>query len=559
MKTVSLSFSKWSLRRCFAWIFLLLIFTVPLAYSEWVYFPFVASKWIVFYWTAIFASVYLLFCPSVAGPKGALLKTTLILLALKILSVTLAPHLYSLHSLFNALVIGILCLALLNMFREKDLSLADFYGPLVVSTSVLLGFAWVQYYFHRWIGRAEDPQFFSTLFGNINYSSQYFVMLVPLFAYFVQTKRGWQQAVSGFLLTNVIFFTFAGLSRSSVIGVCLWFLYRLWTKISRAELACVLIAGLMFAGHRSLETREHFYAQAKEGSFVKRSELYRGSLRMLWDYPFGIGGEAFEYGYVPYQLATQEAPTPEEMYITPHSEFLKWGIENGWGYLITTLFWFGFFLWALIRSDLKKDDRILLVSLLVAVAADITFQFPFDNPATLILFCVYFGYALSLLPNGTLRLEKFRWLLWTPVTLVLIANASAYTISKYNEGSHLNDLDEATLGCDLYPVNYRICFYGAARLAPRFALPYIIMELRQRPFNYSHLRLFAATLDIGLKEKKDACELQSLYLQIFPKQTPFLSCESSGLAPRIPYDNPTQFRDDFTKRLNVLLDKYSSH
>ncbi len=133
----------------------------------------------------------------------------------------------------------------------------------------------------------------------------------------------------------------------------------------------------------------------KKPSSLHRIEMYNGTLSMLKNNPWGVGHGQFIFNFIPYQMHTKMTLAEDDIVVTPHNKFLKWGAERGWLYLFVCLAW-----WVLLTVQFFKlkgpiELKILSRTFIFALMSQLMFQFPFENPASAFVLCFILGYILA--------------------------------------------------------------------------------------------------------------------------------------------------------------------
>lgn len=463
------------------------------------------------------------------------------------------------YSYVLSLGFGLLCLYIMTVWQNHELSLGTFFWPFVATTYSISVFVFYQFTLSRLINGNPDPLYYSGPFGNINMMSEYLIFLLPLGLIYLRTMEGWRSWVLQIGVTAWITILLVGQSRSAWMGLALCFGYGAWRRLTKKEWASYTIAMVLFLIVQSLPYKGGDYAEAKSGSFAKRLTLYHGATRMLADQPIGVGGGEFEYGYIPYQITTQEAPVEREKFNTPHNEFFKWGIENGWAYLILICGWWltlGTLVWKIRAS---RDLQTFYRSSFLVLGPQMFFQFPFENPASYV--AIAFLISLILVAGKTQEwpLKKWSRALAVVVSLLLFVKAGTQAASRWLESQYANDRSGLEAACPLDRSNWRVCFLYSMALMdyyPDDAKKVIQTQLIQRPFDYHALRALVF-YNITKKQIKDACEVSRVYDSLFLGTslfTPFIKDNCGPYQNPVPFQSAEQFNRDYRAWLKKYLD-----
>ncbi len=276
---------------------------------------------------------------------------------------------------------------------------------------------------------------------------------------------------------------------------------------------------------------------AKTGSTQYRIELYSKSLEMLLANPAGTGLGSYEFGFIPYK-SHGDLPTTEGIVDkTPHSELLRWGIENGWLYIIILVI----FCWCLLsnlwRLPIEKALRLSIVGSFLIALPQILFQFPFENAFPFF----HFSGLLALTCSGsrTVKVPANRSYLLFGVACFSVVIGFGFFLSKYNEFNFQNRIDKLGLACSLYPANWHACTreieleidaqqYDAAK-------ENLKKELHRRPFNFLALKN-SIILQMKTQQKTPCLELRA-YDWLFDENSSVHSltesnCENSPFKDR---------------------------
>jgi hypothetical protein len=381
--------------------------------------------------------------------------------------------------------------------------------------------------------------------------SEYLILFLPLVIFFVRSEKGLRNYLAQLILITWVFLLLVGRSRSAWIGLGFCVLYGLFKGASRKEWISYGIAALLFALSFMIPFKGSDYEAAKEGSFHKRLELYKGSSQMLLDHPLGVGGGNFIFNYLPYQMETDELPTEVETFDSPHSEILKWGIENGWAFLLAMGAWWLLLGWKVFRFQGPSEIQSFYRTSYLVIGPQIFFQFPFENPASSFALSLILALFLLLSPVRSFSITRSGRAAFIILAIVLFARAASQTYNRWIESQYFTNLKKAELGCELSPTNWRIRFYSsmlkAETLFPDTALATIQRELRMRPFDYHALRALAMVYQ-NTREQDKSCEVARVYETFFFQKSSisrYLAAHCSSVKSPFQFRDTSQFQSDY--------------
>lgn len=170
-----------------------------------------------------------------------------------------------------------------------------------------------------------------------NAVSAYVASILPFFMFYFFTGNRWQKIFIGLAVPFCLNLIILANSRAAFVSMLVIGLFTLlWT---RGKMRLKVIAGMALAVIVFLNlTNEQFWSRQQtieryqeEGSAVSRIYLWHGGLRMMNDYPMGVGGEGFELLAQIYVPEEAEYMQRKGNNITVHNTFLNIGTE--WGVL----------------------------------------------------------------------------------------------------------------------------------------------------------------------------------------------------------------------------------
>lgn len=367
-------------------------------------------------------------------------------------------------------------------------------------------------------------------FGNVNMFSEFAVMCMPFLLAWGRFKDRIPSTVKLVVLFGVTFLLLYCRSRSVWIGLFLWVVFLFFNGLKKSEIVALASALVLFGvAHFTTPDVEKINKLTPQ-YFSERSSLYKGALQLLADRPFGIAPGQFMNEIVPY-LIDKEAPSNEFAYFDqPHSEFLKWGIQFGWAYLALALLFFAVLVYELYRKyktdeSPEKIESIFFIGSFLLLVPQLTFQFPFENPATILVLALTFGLFLSSYRETTqIKLKNGAILIGTLATAGVL-NAFFFMGSIYLESHYSNSADVMGVVCRFYPVNFRSCYFKnramfEAKNVSGFRSEFKT-DFKNNPLYCDNLRLLPEYMNYSQNLKK-TCEALQLYKIIYRTPQHFL-------------------------------------
>ncbi len=481
------------------------------------------------------------------------------LLVTKLLATFLNFNWVTVYSAAGALSFVILTLFIQHLWQDFKLEIQSFTWPIVISIFALFIFVAFQFYRSRIIAKNPEPVFFSGPFGNINMMCEYLVFLLPWLMFLVKRTVGKQNIFVMIATYCSLTILLVGQSRSVWLGLLIIFAYEAIKGMDRRQWLVYVLAIATYWGTQAIPTAGIDYDQAKKGSLAKRQTLYVGASKMLLDHPLGIGGAQFEYTYIPYQLSSLEDPVEREKFNTPHNEFLKWGIENGWLYLISAISLLLILLKDVWKFKASEDETTLIRTAYFVLAPQLFFQFPFENAASFFLMAFVFGVILSRLPQKTWEVPKWGKVIVAVLAISLTAKAGTQTYSKWVESHYSKDRETMSVGCPIDRSNWRLCFFYSLSLLEGYlddSLKNTQVQLRERPFDFHALRALGFYY-ISRNDRPKACEVTQAYNTFFKGQSyfaQFIRDNCNGFPNPVPFENSSQFYKGYLAWLKKYIE-----
>lgn len=446
-------------------------------------------------------------------------------------------HSYNLQSvLLDRLSFLSLCFLFFQAFKAEKLSLADIALPITASALCVSGYGIFQF-----INLKEGENFYfhiASTFGHANMAAQFlgFAVLFQIHLLFTTSKQ-WLKICLISAIAIQVTYIYLSWCRSTWLGLglCLFLLLLHKRKegmksFIQAALATIcLIMILQFHQGSKASPQQHLQAKneitsMKQGNTRYRLEMWKETLQMIADHPLGVGPGNFEFNYLPYKK--QGLIKPEEQYVerSPHNEFLRFIVEDGWlafmllATVVTWICWKGF------RQVKNPDDQSLLKMLFLFLGVEMFFQFPIENAFPFYLFSALIGYFFSKIWkwNSFILIPQLNTAFVLPLLCALIFLTAKKTISYYWLTHAEEDYGKIARACNLFPSNWRSCILKSQLELDDGQFEKAIQTtnsiLKKSPFHYPALELHAlASLEIG--NAQEACQSLNRYDWIFDEKS----------------------------------------
>ncbi len=544
-----------------AWFFIFLIFIVPHLWFTQLAQNFVYPKMILVDFAIATAALGIAFFKDWKLPQNKVFYFAMVGLIIgKMVSTLLNFNWVTFYSAVGALSFVILAFFIRMLWEKFELKLEQFVWPSIISISAIFIFVAIQFYHSRIKGQNPEPVFFSGPFGNINMMCEYLVFLLPWLMFLIKKTDGRKNILLCLVTFFALVILLVGQSRSVWLGIAVVFAYEAFKGMDRKQWLIYLLAILTYWSTQFLPTANFDYSEAKRGSLAKRETLYKTTVKMLAEKPLGIGGAEFEYGYIPYQLSSLEDPVEREKFNTPHSEFLKWGIENGWLYLISALIFLTAMLKEIWKLKSNENEETLIRTAFLVLFPHITFQFPFENAASFYLMAFAFGFIFYKIPSISWRTPRWMQVICILVAVGLFAKAGTQTYSKWIESQYSKDKEEMSIGCPVDRTNWRLCFfYSLALLEGSLdeSFKNTQIQLFNRPFDFHALRALGFYY-IQRNDRPNACEVTQVYNSFFKGKSyfaQFVKDNCNGFPNPVPYESSGQFFKDYLTWIEKHINK----
>ena len=387
-------------------------------------------------------------------------------------------------------------------------------------------------------------------FGNVNMFAEFLILTLPFLFFWLKQK---QDTVPYFI--KLLFFSFSVFlivytgSRSAWLGALIWLLIlaaRYLKKIEWVSISIAIAAALItFHTTPNLGT----LPEEKNYSIGIRSSLYSAGLQLMKDRPFGIRPGQFMNEIVPYLMNEKVGPQEFSYFDQPHSEPIKWGVQQGIPFLILSLSALVIIFYYLVRNFIKSNreadsEPLFYLGSFITAAPQIAFQFPFENPSSAMFLAIVLGLWLSKFSESGKHID-LRWVFPAIglASILGVINAFLFAFSIILESHYGTSPDIMNIVCKAYPANFRACHLKNRSLFDLKNIQAFRQEFKtdflNNPFFCDNLRLLPEYFNYANSEKK-TCESLLLYNQIFKNQKTF-KIEAMPACQR--YTSPVQYKD----------------
>ena len=393
-------------------------------------------------------------------------------------------------------------------------------------------------------------------FGNVNMFAEFFVLTIPLVYIWSHDAKKVSNILRTLVLALWVFVIIYTRSRSSWIGLAFFALFVIYKNFNKKDIFAFTLGLLFYLTCLWLPVNEKDTVdEVKKNSFIERVSLYKASLELIADHPFGIGLGAFTNEVIPYRMHQDYKPYEFEFADQPHSEVLKWGIEYGWLGLI-----FAFFILLSIFKNIYFTKNKLLISAFLVFVPQLLFQFPFENPASLLVLAFYLGLWLKI-QKKSVRVQSS----WLKIGLISLATLSVahgliFISAIVSESQFQNNFELTSAMCSIYPANQKNCNYKNILLIQQGKTTEFRTDLKSElPFSYmtSDLQRILPNYFSKINDEKHLCENLMVYKIIYPAQKYFEDkninfCSQKYAAP-IHFESPQQFRSDYVNWIEKII------
>lgn len=443
----------------------------------------------------------------------------------------------------------------LNLNLEKIFSKVTY--AVFAAAVIILAFGLYEFYNTRIVGFSNDVSRSLATFGNVNMFAEFFVLSLPFVFHWSRFKDKVPHFIKLAMLTLWIFFILYCKSRSAWIGLLLWLLLFFRYKATARELFFIGLAFFLYTANVYAPSESNNSVAVKGNSFNERLGLYEATLEMIKDNPWGIKVGRFMGEIEPYQMNSNIKPSEFTYFDQPHSEFLKWGAQFGWVFIVAVAVFLLAAVVQLSKWTLAKTN-LFFVQAFMVLLPQMLFQFPFENPASLLYLSVVMG--LFFHEYRSEKTIKVHWA-YRPLLVVLFLlgtyNSLGFLNSVYQE-STTPRTEAIVTACEYYPINVKAChakygYYLEKKQFTRFTADFK-EDFMKEPFFVDYLRLLPTYYSLKQNNKK-TCEALYLYKTIFPQQVAFdnkyyENCKD--FSNLFYFENPKQFRAKYFTWLDNL-------
>lgn len=472
---------------------------------------------------------------------------------------------FSLNENFLTLLFGLKPLALYVLtfyFYQLDTNFIQKYKKSFLSITNLLLIVFLtlhmyEVYEFRVLKDTIDQGRMLGTFGNINMVSEFFILSLPMLYFFITNESDSTKDQFKYLaLTFWVFIILYSRSRSSWIGLVLFAIYISYKHFNKKHLLYMSLGWALYIVCMLIPASQKDTVQDdKKNSFIERLSLYKATAQLITDNPLGIGLGSFTNVIIPYRLVQEHKPHEFQYADQPHSEILKWGAQYGWLGLALCLSFLGY-----IVFSIYKLNHPLLISGILVLSPQIFFQFPFENPASILLISIYLGLWLKKTNPISIMINNWKFkIVFLFLGLLMIVNSFAYIYSIYVESQFNKDLDKTSLMCAVYPINHKNCNYKNVLLLEANQTTQFRQDLKSELFYSYFTSDQQRILPLYFQKMNDAkhmCENILIYQLMYPQQKNYnfndiQFCQK--FSTPIKMDNPEQFKTDYKNWLQKSI------
>ncbi len=534
-----------------------LMFIIPVAWWTRLNANYYSTKLTLFFLAGALA--WLVIPNQISIPKfpRAILLSLLVIITFQVGYHVYAFQLYDFLYIFKFLSFCALILWLysLNLDLENVFKKTSYIIFLTVIT--ILAISLYEFYETRINNLSTDISTLLSTFGNVNMFAEFFLLTLPFLFHWTRYRDKIPQWFKLIIFSCWIFFILYCRSRSAWLGLGLWLVLVLRYKIVKKELFFVVLSFVLYFACMYAPANQNNIVAVKDNNTAARLALYESTLQMIKDHPWGIRVGRFMGEIEPYQMESSFKPSEYNYFDQPHSEFLKWGAQFGWVFLAAA----GVFFFAVIFQLGKwvfTGKNFFLVGSFAVLLPEILFQFPFENPASLI----YLSLVFALFFQQFVSNKKFHvHFSFRPIAYILflagLYSAFGFVNSVYQE-STIPRNENIVAACEYYPINVKAChakltYYLDSKKYDSFVSDFKV-DFMKEPFFVDYLRLLPTYYSIKQNNKK-TCESLFLYKTIFPEQKAFENKyydNCKGFTNLFYFENPKQFKAKYLIWLDNL-------
>lgn len=546
-------------------ILLWMFFLVPISQTSLLADHFTVIKSGLFLLSASLAIIFILrknnlYLPRIGGKYFYLIS---ILVFLRFCSVVTNSNVVSWRSFIEAFAFIILCFYFfLSFVQEREETLKRIRIPFILGLCIVLFESFFEIYRCRAILHNFSNECFPASFGNINMLGEYLVLTLPILIYFWGAVRNsYSSFILGALSSSVIFLIWYSHSRSTWIGAGAFMFVSILFRLYRAKMLIALFVFLVsaIASLKFIPLATDVGAH-KQLSFNSRSSLVRGAIEYLRNSPFGVGPGNFEFGYVPFERYTETMADPDRVYLDPHNELLRFGIESGWAFLLLLLVLLLNIVIDICRIKAPNNIKALLIGLMLVSIPQILFQFPFQNGFSAFWFCLVLGFFFSFVELSEVRARPIFRKVFLPFGFILTAYVGgSFLIANHLEFFYGDSLSISRIACSIDPANWRAC---SGKIRNELDAGNLIAaeqaaaaELSKRPFNFVALK-YLMIIKLDQNSKNIACEVGHVYHQMFNEKSGlkhYLELECQGHTSPLVDDSASNYKRSYEAWLKKTL------
>ncbi len=300
-----------------------------------------------------------------------------------------------------------------------------------------------------------------------------------------------------------------------------------------------------FLRQNPTQTQSGAHQVEKGSNAAYRLEVWRATLLMIRDFPFGVGPDRFQYTFPPYKAKTVVEPEEGMADRSPHNEFLRFLVEEGVvvvALLFFLLLGFGrkFFR---SRNDLSEPERQFVWAFFVFLGIEMSFQFPMQNALPSLMVAAVGGFLLSRfvtaqmkgsLSNQTLQMvctpsiERISFIrgvtnLWFFVFYSVYAwTAVGEFYAAYAEALSPENPKRMEWACKLAPSFGRVCLRHALleyQQGRKDEAQRLLLD-RLKYFPYEMVTInYLFQMQMDQKDLKNACYWMNIYDSIYNQKS----------------------------------------
>ncbi|MEK6628593.1 MAG: O-antigen ligase family protein [Bdellovibrionota bacterium] len=430
---------------------------------------------------------------------------------------------------------------------------------IFITIVAILGVSLYEFYLNRIVKLSTDILAVLGTFGNVNMFAEFLVLALPFLFYWTRYKDKIPVWIKLSLFSIWIFFILYCRSRSAWLGFAFWIIFQFRYKITKRELVHIGL-GLIFyfiSIFAPTNVQDEKINAWKSSSLKSRQAMYEATFELIKDHPWGIRPGTFLGEIEPYQMNGSVKPSEFQYYDQPHSEFLKWTAQLGWLFLVLVFVFLFSVVWQLGKWFINRKNPILIGSF-AALIPQLFFQFPFENPASLmflgLLVALFFKeFAMGKIINIHFSYRPIAYILF----LAGVYNSVGFVNSVYQESTFPRS-EKIIAACDYYPISFKTChaklgYFLDNKQFDKFIIDYKANVIHQ-PLFVDYLRLLPTYYSVKQNAKK-TCEALFFYKSMFPEQQAFESKyyeDCKGFTNFFYFDEPKKYKARYLAWLDNL-------